>query len=176
MPDWPHGPVHRLSEKGAYIITAGTYQKEHYFHDAERLNLLMDNLFKFSLEYEIKLQAWAILSNHYHFIAMTPEKPGTLKKLIQRLHGVTSKEINRMDGKKGRKVWFQYWDTKLTYERSYLARLKYVNYNPVHHGIVENALHYKWCSASWFENNADRSFFKRVKELKINRVNITDDF
>jgi len=32
-----------------------------------------------------------------------------------------------MTSKGGRTVWFQFWDTKLTYERSYLARLNYVH-------------------------------------------------
>jgi hypothetical protein len=28
MRDWPHSPVHRLAEPGAYIVTAGTYRSE----------------------------------------------------------------------------------------------------------------------------------------------------
>ena len=42
---------------------------------------------------------------------------------------------------------------------SLLARLNYVHNNPVHHGIVPAARQYPWCSASWFENSADRLFF-----------------
>src|SRR5437660_3818446 len=38
--DWPHAPVHRISEQGTFIVTAGTLQKQHYFHDSERLDLL----------------------------------------------------------------------------------------------------------------------------------------
>src|SRR5690348_17024590 len=29
--DWPHAPLHRLSDQGTFIVTAGTYNKEHYF-------------------------------------------------------------------------------------------------------------------------------------------------
>src|SRR6266568_1178059 len=58
----------------------------------------------------------------------------------------------------GRRVWFQYHDTQLTFEKSYLARLKYVNENPVHHGIVLRATNYGWCSARWFEDHAERAF------------------
>ncbi|MEP6819348.1 MAG: hypothetical protein ABJA18_07420 [bacterium] len=34
---WPHAPVHRLSAKGTYFLTAGTYQKEHFFRGASRV-------------------------------------------------------------------------------------------------------------------------------------------
>jgi hypothetical protein len=29
MADWPHSPVHRLTEAGAYMVTCGTYLKAH---------------------------------------------------------------------------------------------------------------------------------------------------
>lgn len=28
MSDWPHAPVHKLKEKGTYMVTAGTYKKQ----------------------------------------------------------------------------------------------------------------------------------------------------
>src|SRR6266705_2008419 len=35
--DWPHAPVHRLSENAVYIVTAGTLNKNHLFcTDAKR--------------------------------------------------------------------------------------------------------------------------------------------
>src|SRR6202042_686517 len=38
--DWPHAPVHRLSERGTFIVTASTMDKQHFFHDRELLELL----------------------------------------------------------------------------------------------------------------------------------------
>jgi len=29
--NWPHAPLHRLTEKGTYMVTAGTYRKDHFF-------------------------------------------------------------------------------------------------------------------------------------------------
>lgn len=31
MTQWPHAPIHKLTEQGAYIVTAATYQKIHLF-------------------------------------------------------------------------------------------------------------------------------------------------
>ena len=48
-------------------------------------------------------------------------------------------------------IWHNFWDTELTYEKSYLARLNYVHQNAVKHGLVARACQYRWCSAAWFE-------------------------
>ena len=176
MTDWPHAPVHRLHGAGAYMVTAGTYNKEKLFHSPERLDLLRDFLFKLADEFEWKLQAWAVLSNHYHFIALTEGEAENLRKLISKLHTLSARDINRMDSKPGRKVWFQFWDSRITFERSYLARLNYVHQNPVHHGLVKSADQYPWCSARWFMANASKAFAKTVFNFKMDRVNVGDDF
>jgi len=91
MKDWPHAPVHRLSVAGTYMVTASTYQKQHFFNTNERLTLVRDLLFKVAEEYGWSLQAWAVMSNHYHFLAMTPEEPESLRKLIGKLEKANRK-------------------------------------------------------------------------------------
>jgi len=81
-----------------------------------------------------------------------------------------------MDQTPGRRVWFQYWDTCLTYEDSYHARLNYVHNNPVMHGLVTVAAQYAFCSASWFKENAEPLFQKRVTATPYDRVHVRDDF
>jgi putative transposase len=81
-----------------------------------------------------------------------------------------------MDGTKGRVVWFQYWETQLTHERSHRARLNYVHQNAVHHGLVPVANQYRWCSAAWFERVATPAKVKTIYGFKINRVRVEDDF
>ena len=173
--DWPHGPAHRLRQGGTYIVTAGTYAKEHFFHSSERLNYLTNALMVLAEEYGWQLQAWAMFSNHYHFIGES-EKPGTLRQLIQYLHSISAKRINLLDGNPGRMVWFQYWDTQLTYERSYLARLNYVNTNAVRHGLVSHAQQYPWCSAGWFSRRAERPFYETVNKFPCDKVTVPDEF
>ena len=176
MPDWPHAPVHRLDAAGAYMVTAGTYQKAHYFRDGERLTLLQDQLLALALQHGWQLQAWALFSNHYHFIALSGNNTRSLRQLIRHLHSVTAQAINTRDGARRRKVWFEFWDTHLTFERSYLARLHYVHQNPVKHGLVRVAARYPWCSASWFEQRASPAVVKTVTSFKIDRVQVSDDW
>jgi putative transposase len=174
--DWPHSPVHRLSENGAYIVTCGTHYKHPLFQDHDRLSFLRDALLKLAIRYNWQMQAWSVLSNHYHFVALASQNGSSLPKFLAHLHTMSAAHVNKIDGTPGRKVWFQYWDTLITYEKSYFARLNYVHNNPVKHGLVKVATEYPWCSASWFERTAEESFCKAVSSFKTDSVNVRDDF
>ncbi len=176
MIQWPHSPVHLLEKSGAFIVSSATYQKEPFFRGPANLDYLADSLLQLAGKYHWRLQAWAVFPNHYHFVALTPENPDTLRDFIRHLHSVTAIEINKRQSVPGRRVWFEYWDTRLTDEKSYVARLSYVHRNAVRHGLVREPSLYPWCSAGWFEQKAKRSFFRRVMDMKIDRVSVPDDF
>ena len=109
------------------MVTAGTYGKALLFNTDEKRDLLMQSLFEEAAYWGWNLQAWAVMANHYHFVACSPDDTKSLIRMLTSLHSKTAITINRMDGVTDRKVWFQYRDTCLTYERSYMARLKYVH-------------------------------------------------
>jgi putative transposase len=176
MTDWPHSPMHRLTEAGAYMLTCGTYLKVAYFRGEERLRFLCDALLRLAGEYDWNLQAWAVFSNHYHFVALSPPRPQSLQPFIQKLHSDTALAVNQWDETEGRQVWFQYWDTRLTYQKSYFARLSYVHRNAVHHRLVREPSLYPWCSAGWFQRRATTYFYKTIMRFGIERLKIPDDF
>ena len=173
---WPHSPSHKLTDLGAYLVTGATYGKHHYFRSRESLDYLQSQLLTWTNRYDWQLEAWACFSNHYHFIAKPLQNPKNLSDLINRLNSSTGQWINRLENRKGRQVWFNYWETHLSYERSFLARLNYVHTNPVRHGLVGRALDYPWCSASWFEKTATPAQVKTVYGIKIDRIKVLDDF
>ena len=174
--DWPHAPVHRLNSDGIYIITAATLYKEHLFATPEKLTLLERELLSLARRYQWQLEAWAVFSNHYHFVGRNNPESANLKKFLKHLHAASARELNRLDQKTGRTVWFNFWDTKLTYERSYFARLNYVHQNPVKHGLVRVANQYHWCSAAWFERIVSPAIVKTIYGFKIDKLRIQDDF
>ena len=92
------------------------------------------------------------------------------------LHTRIAEWINQVDNTPGRKVWHNFWDTKLTYQRSYLARLNYVHQNAVKHGLVPEANRYRWCSARWFEQIASPAMVRSIYRFKIDYVSVRDDF
>ncbi len=110
MHSWPHAPSKSVKEPGTYFVTAGTYLKAHRFRGDERLQLLQTVIFETCLEFEFELQAWAIFSNHYHLVGFSPGDQG-VKKLTEKIHGVSARELNRMDNEVGRRVWYNMRDT-----------------------------------------------------------------
>jgi putative transposase len=176
MNRWPHAPSHLVVHPGAYIVTGGTYLKEHFFADRARLQLLEEYLLA-SLEKDgWQVQQWAVFSNHYHFVGFSPESGADIGRTTGRVHTLSSRDINLLDGTDGRKVWHRCWDTRLSIETSYLARLNYVRCNAVKHGLVRVPEDYEFCSASWFAERAKRSFFETVASFGIEEVNVEDDF
>jgi putative transposase len=174
MSDWPHAPLHRFTPSGIFFVTAGTYLKDHYYRSREDLDRFMDRLFALAREHALSLQAWAIFSNHYHFVA---EGAGpALRTMLSQLHSLEARACNQRDATPGRKVWFQYRETELTFERSWLARLKYTHENAVKHRLVDQASRYRWCSAAWFERHASPAFAASLRRFRTDRVNVPDDF
>lgn len=174
---WPHAPPHYIDRPGVFMVTASTYRKERHFQSRSRLRHLTNLLVDCTEKSGWTMQAWAVLSNHYHFVAASPdESAGSLGSLIGEVHRKSASMVNELDGCRGRQVWHNYWDTRLTYEKSYYARLNYVQHNPVKHGLVRHAVDYPWCSASWFAHTADPGFRQMVESFKIDRVNVYDDF
>jgi putative transposase len=172
---WPHNPPHWYEERGVYIVTGGTNRKEHFFHDRVLIEHLTDTLLEFAVHYGWTLQAWAVLANHYHYVAET-DTPATLPRFMQRLHSVTALKANRHHGTPGRQVWNQYWDTRISYYSSWLARLNYVNQNPVKHGLVKHAHSYPYCSAAWMTMKASNELVKTLRTFDFEKVEIEDDF
>jgi putative transposase len=175
--DWHHAPLHRLDAAGAYCVTGATLHKLKIFHSRKRLDLLQETFFEFAQTYGWALHAWAFFPNHYHFVATSPDDDGTsLRRFVGDFHSAAARAINKLDGIARRQVWFQYWDTRLTFHGSYIARLRYVNENAVHHRVVQNAETYRWCSASWFRDTATSGVRNAVMNVKIDRVNVLDSF
>jgi putative transposase len=176
---WPHAPGHQISENSTYLITGSTYLKLHHFRTPERLDVLQRGLLTVASAFSWQIEAWAVFSNHYHFVAQSPGDSGggrSLSQMLGVLHTRTAGWINRIDGAPGRKVWHDFWDTKLTYQKSYLARLNYVHQNPVRHGLVAVANQYRWCSARWFEGIASPAMVRSIYRFKIDTLNVIDDF
>jgi putative transposase len=173
---WHHSPGHLFVANTMYIVTASTLGKQRLFRGDDRLRLLQDTLFEVAEAFGWQLQAWALFSTHYHWIAMAPSASTSLKAAIQRLHSQSARRVNELDKTPGRRVWFQYWDTCLTYEKSYYARLNYVHNNAVKHGLVAVAEEYAYCSAAWFNAKAEPGFRRKVESFRYDRVNVVDDF
>ena len=173
---WHHAPSHLFVPGAACMITAATDRKAHLLDTPPKRDIVLACLFEEMAVRDWRVEAWAVLSNHYHLVAHAPENPLSLSSMMQAFHAKSARQVNELDQQKGRRVWFQYWDTCLTHHRSYLARLHYVHHNPVKHGLVRDAEEYPWCSMAWFVQRAEPSLRRTVLSFPVDRVRVLDDF
>jgi len=156
-----------------YFVTARTLYQIQHFKSAARLTWVRDRLLQHAATYQWRMEAWAVLSNHYHFIAHSPSGEGaaeSLGKLLKHLHADVTRHINKLDGVEGRKIWHNYRETHLTFQKSYLARLHYTHHNPVHHGLVALAADYEWCSAREFEHACTPAWVKTIAAFQYDEI------
>ncbi len=176
---WPHAPPHRLCLGGVYFVTARCSQRRHLLADDDMKDWFQETLFRVAKELGWTLEAWAILSNHYHFVAHSPKGPGgaeSLRDMIRKLHSLTTQELNRRDRQPGRtRLWQNFRETCLTHQHSYLARLQYVHQNAVHHRLVAVGSDWKWCSAAEFKKAVTPAWLKTITSFKYNEIADKDD-
>ncbi|MEP7135995.1 MAG: transposase [Chloroflexota bacterium] len=175
---YPHNPPHYFVPNALYIVTGSILYNQHLLKDDIHKSIICEIIFERAAHWGWDLEAWAILENHYHIIAHAPENALTLEKLIRQVHSKSAVELNKLDKTLGRKVWYNYWDTCITLETSYYARLRYVHLNPIKHGLVDakRAEDYPFCSYRWFLEKADDDFRDTVMNQPIDRVDVFDDF
>ena len=174
--DWPHAPPHRLQNAGVYFVTARTREQKHWLHTPQRRDWFQELLLAVFRERGWVLEAWAVLSNHYHVVAHSPQGGAeSLKPLLQKLHSLSTKRLNQEDGTPGRaRLWQNYRETHLTYPESYLARLNYVHQNPKHHGLVLLASQWPWCSAASFKATASPAWVKTIASFQFDQIAAED--
>ena len=106
---WPNAPLHRLTEGGVYFLTASTYLRQHHFRGKARLAVLHRGLLTVARDFGWHFEAWAVFSNHYHFVAHSPQAGAeNLSVMLGRLHEKTAKWVNKLDAAPGRQVWFNF--------------------------------------------------------------------
>lgn len=135
-----HNPPHLFSPNTKYFITGSTYKQVLHLKGPEAKWQLLTSIRKAFKEYGWELEDWVILDNHYHLMGNAPDKVETLSKIINDVHKFNALWIkkNISESARFKKIWYNYWDTCITYEASYYTRLNYIWYNPVKHRYVEN--------------------------------------
>ena len=108
-----------------------------------------------------RIYAWCILPNHYHLLVRT-DRIGELLDALGEFHGRSSFEWNRIDDRRGRKVWYNCFERPMKSERHFWATLNYVHHNPVHHGYVKHWLDWPWSSARQYLEEVGRAEAIRI--------------
>ncbi len=171
-----HTPAHLFIPNATYIVTAGTLKRARLFDTPDKLDYLLKTLLQEAARWQWSLHAWAVMPNHYHLILAAPVHPDTLADLIRSVHSRSAAWLNKRDETPGRRVWFNYWDTCLTSDKSYWNRMNYVLNNPVKHRYTDDALAYRWSSMQLFQEQAEPHLRDLILHSNIGQVRIFDSF
>ena len=94
--------------------------------------------------------------------------------MLRKLHSLTTKEFNHRKKSQERRLWQNFRETHLTYQRSYLARLHYVHQNAVHHGLVQRGSQWKWGSAAAFKKAVSTAWLKTITSFHYDQIAAND--
>ena len=169
---YPHNPPHLFIDGAFYFITGGIIEKHHLIKDQAGKYFLQEAMQKWFPQFRWQLDAWIILSNHYHLMVKA-NLSKDMPTIVNRIHGASATFLNRKDGTPGRKVWWNYWDTCIRGDIDFEFRMSYIYWNAVKHGVVEHPKDYKWSS---FTQNAHRRNFGEKPPDNLKLKDNFDDF
>jgi len=175
---YKHNPPHLFKPESKYFVTAGTYKKKFLLKRDDAKERLLKSLFKGCEDFGFDLEDWVILDNHYHVMLSSENKEIFLDKLLREVHKFTALWIkkNVPEAANEEKIFYNYWDTCIDYEKSYYARLNYIYYNSVKHGYVENPEEYNFGSY-YYRKDLKKDFFNKLKrDYPFDKINVKDDF
>jgi putative transposase len=174
---YKHNPPHLFRPHAKYFITAAIYRKHHLLRGDDVKHAVLEIMFESFNRHRWRIEEWVLLDNHYHLMADAPEDAMTLSRVINNFHRFSALKIkkNVNPASPSDPVWFNYFDTCITYEKSYFARLNYIWFNPVKHGYVEKPEEWKFGSYFFKENGNDEAR-SIMKNYPCDRIQVEDDF
>ncbi len=157
-----HTPNHLFRANATYMLTAPIYGDDHLMKTDLRKVEWHDSFHKAVEIYQWRIIAWVVLSNHYHALLRSPgDSAKSIDMFVASYHKFTATKWNKEDIKFGRPVWWNYFDTCIKDRREFFAKLNYIHWNPVKHGLVKRPEDYAYSSY--------RDFLKQ-KLSKVNRT------
>lgn len=170
-------PFHLYLDDQIYFVTAPTLNKEHFFDGVDKKTIIKSKLKAGAIKYKVRIYAWVILSNHYHFLLQFKEKQ-KLGEFIGFINGGSSFDLNSLDNKKGRQVWWNYWDNCIRNEETFYKRFNYIHYNPVKHGYVEKCEDYQFSSYNHYLRQSGQEYIDYIfnKHSVIDFTDKSDNF
>ena len=125
---------------------------EEIFEGKDDYTAFIDLLEELVENYNVRISAYSLMSNHYHLLVQTPD--GNISRSMRHLNGVYTQRFNRTHHCDGQLFRGRY-KSILVEGGSYLLELvRYIHRNPLEAGLVENLHKYPWSSHKGYLSNA----------------------
>ncbi|CCJ34514.1 transposase [Caloramator australicus] len=142
----------RIIYSGAiYHIYQRGNNKEDIFKEEEYKKFFLKQLKNLNIRFDFNILAYAIMSNHYHFLIKTGDTP--ISDIIFNLNNIYAKYYNEKLNRSGH-VFESRFNSKVVLDDAYLiCLLRYIHRNPVRANIVKSVDEYRWTSHYFYKNN-----------------------
>jgi REP element-mobilizing transposase RayT len=142
----------RIEYPGAwYHIMNRGRRGEDIFSDKRDYEVFINLLKETAEQWNVKITAYCLMSNHYHVLLQTPE--GNLSRSMRHLNGIYTQRYNKMHGYDGQLFRGRYKSILVDEDTYLLELLKYIHKNPLKAKLVENIDDYPWSSHKGYLSN-----------------------
>ena len=168
----------RIQYPGAWyhVLNRGR-RGEKVFEGKKDYNAFIDLLKELVEDYNVKIAAFCLMSNHYHLLIQTPD--ANLSRSMRHLNGVYTQRFNRMHFCDGQLFRGRYKSIIVDGNSYLLELLRYIHRNPIEAGIVDKLTNYTWSSHKgylsgakkwdWLHKNYILSLFSKNRAESIRR-------
>lgn len=140
----PRRPRAYVAGIGAHVIQRGN-NKQVTFKDNQDRATFVRYMIEHLIEFDIKIHAWVLMSNHFHFYCTASYKWG-ISRFIQLICSRYARYFNRRYGRTGTLWGGRYYLAMVQSEKHSLNVYKYIELNPVNAGLVAKAGDFHWSS------------------------------
>lgn len=135
----------RDQRPGYFHITTRGNDRRDIYRTADDRRVFLALLNRIVLERQWSLQAWCLMTNHYHLVLETQQP--NLSAGMQRLNGVYAKWFNAWHAHTGHLFERRFWAKRIESERQLHETVEYVLHNPVRAGLCADAWDWRWLGA-----------------------------
>lgn len=164
-----HHPRHYYLNDAVYFVTAHIYKSKRYLDTDEKKSLLIKSFQAALADNEYQLYVWVVLENHYHLMFKT-RIGDKLPQLIKQIHVNCLEQLNELENKKRKVVFYNYWDTYIRDKKKFYTHFNYTHYNPVKHSYVKKITDYPFSSYEFWLNKKGEDWLN----LQFHRFPIVD--
>lgn len=111
------------------------FQEKFFIEDWQK-QIILDQLLRIEEKFDLKFDAFSILSNHYHLLFYL-NNGKDLKKILHFLNGGVSFQLNKLE-KVNRAIWDKYKNYNVDDEDAFYNIMGYILGNPFKHGLVKD--------------------------------------
>lgn len=126
-----------------YHISARCHNQEWFaLPMPEVWSIMEDYLYLVGHLYQLKIHAFVLMSNHFHWILTAPD--GNLSNALLYFMRETSKEITRLTGRINQTYGARNYKTHLSSYHYFMNTYKYIYQNPLRAGICDRVENYPY--------------------------------